>query len=73
MYAPHKVRRVEIPKEYGNGIRPIGIPTMEDRMIQQCIKQVLEPICEAKFHNHLWVQTKPKLRKRPCEICVFSE
>ena len=52
MYTPHEVRRVEIPKENGNGIRPIGIPTMEDRLIQQCIKQVLEPICEAKFHPH---------------------
>jgi Retron-type reverse transcriptase len=53
MYVPHKVRRVEIPKEDGSGrIRPIGIPTIEDRLIQQCIKQVLEPICEAKFHPH---------------------
>jgi len=52
-YSPHKVRRVEIPKEDGSGrIRPIGIPTIEDRLIQQCIKQVLEPICEAKFYNH---------------------
>ena len=53
MYTPHKVRRIEIPKEDGSGrVRPIGIPTIEDRLIQQCIKQVLEPICEAKFHNH---------------------
>ena len=53
MYVPHKVRRVEIPKDDGSGrIRPIGIPTIEDRLIQQCIKQILEPICEAKFHNH---------------------
>ena len=32
--------------------RPLGIPTFEDRLIQQCIKQILEPICEAKFHPH---------------------
>ena len=51
-YHPQSVRRVFIPKPGSDKKRPLGIPCIWDRLIQQCILQVLEPICEPKFHNH---------------------
>ena len=52
-YRPKPVRRKEIPKPYDpSATRPLGIPCMWDRLVQQCIKQVMEPICEAKFSNN---------------------
>ena len=50
-YEPAPVRRTEIPKPNGDGMRPLGIPTVLDRMIQQAILQVLTPIFDRQFSD----------------------
>jgi RNA-directed DNA polymerase len=50
-YRPTRLRRVEIPKRGGKGVRVISIPTIRDRVVQGALKLILEPIFEADFQS----------------------
>ena len=51
-YRPSRIRRTYIPKNSGGEMRPLGIPTVKDRVVQTALRHVIEPIFERTFAEH---------------------
>ena len=68
-YHPRPVRRVHIEKQGSSETRPLGIPTVTDRVVQSAVKMVIEPIFEREFAPaSLRLQTRTRLQRRLREV-----
>ncbi len=65
-YFPPPVRRVDIPKRDGGGVRPLGIPTVADRVAQEVARRYLEPVLEPVFIPTPTATDLANLRSTPC-------
>lgn len=68
-YFPPPVRRVEIPKSKGGGVRPLGIPTVSDRIAQMVVRQIIEPKLEPIFDSDSFGYRPGRSAHQAIELC----
>ena len=72
-YFPPPVRRVDIPKGNSGGTRPLGIPTVSDRIAQMVVKRYLEPILESVFDKDSYGYRPGKSAHEARSVARYSE
>ncbi len=73
-YQPQSIRRVLIPKPGTTETRPLGIPTVRDRMVQAAVVNVIAPIFERDFAEHSYGFGRGAAAKTPCDGSIsFSK
>lgn len=65
-YRPQSIKRVHIPKLGTKETRPLGIPTVRDRVVQNALRHVLEPILERQFAEHSYGFRPNRVVKMRC-------
>ena len=71
-YQPQSIRRVHIPKPGTNETRPLGIPTVRDRVVQAAVVNVIEPIFDVTSPSTATGSARDAAARTPCDASMGS-